>query len=467
MLRSRWCLVAFSASVATLLALSAAAADAPADADQGTRLATFACDVTPPLGHPLCGGWIKPVLGVDDPELAKGVVLRDSGGTYVLCVVDWCELRSDAYDLFRRALAEAAGTTPARVAVQCLHAHNAPITDRRAQELLSKEQDPPLHADLAFLDAAAARVAAAAKAATASWRPVTHVGAGAARVDRVASNRRVRAPDGKILVRYSSTKDPALWEAPEGLIDPWVRTVGFFDGEKPLAYFHYFATHPQSYYGDGRVTYDVPGIARERLEKETGVFQLYFTGCAGDVTFGKYNDGTPPRRGELAERVYEALRLSVAAVDRRPVGPISWSVLPVSLPSRTEPAFGEAANRTRIADVKASPADRLQSALQLAWLERCKADRPIELTCLALGSIRLLHLPGEPFITFQLEAQRLRPDLFVAVAGYGDCAMGYICTEASYAEGGYEPTASSLAPASEHCFREAIARLILGDGAHK
>jgi hypothetical protein len=24
------------------------------------HLATFSCDVTPPLGHPLCGGWIKP-----------------------------------------------------------------------------------------------------------------------------------------------------------------------------------------------------------------------------------------------------------------------------------------------------------------------------------------------------------------------------------------------------------------------
>ena len=39
------------------------------------HLATFACDVTPPLGHPLCGGWIEPVRGVDDPLRAVGVVL--------------------------------------------------------------------------------------------------------------------------------------------------------------------------------------------------------------------------------------------------------------------------------------------------------------------------------------------------------------------------------------------------------
>ena len=27
------------------------------------HLATFSSDATPPLGHPLCGGWIEPVRG--------------------------------------------------------------------------------------------------------------------------------------------------------------------------------------------------------------------------------------------------------------------------------------------------------------------------------------------------------------------------------------------------------------------
>ena len=46
------------------------------------HLATFTCDVTPPLGHPLCGGWIEPVRGVDDPpcyarRLLPGRTSRD------------------------------------------------------------------------------------------------------------------------------------------------------------------------------------------------------------------------------------------------------------------------------------------------------------------------------------------------------------------------------------------------------
>ena len=55
--------------------------------------------------------------------------------------------------------------------------------------------------------------------------------------------------------------------APEGYIDGFLRTISFCDGEAPFVQMHYYATHPQSYYGDRRVTYDVPGLARERLEK--------------------------------------------------------------------------------------------------------------------------------------------------------------------------------------------------------
>ena len=34
-------------------------------------------------------------------------------------------------------------------------------------------------------------------------------------------------------------------------------------------------------------------MAREAIQEKEGVFQLYFTGCSGDITVGKYNDATP------------------------------------------------------------------------------------------------------------------------------------------------------------------------------
>ena len=67
--------------------------------------------------------------------------------------------------------------------------------------------------------------------------------------------------------------DRELQEAPEGVIDPWLKTVSFLQLEdRPLAQIHYYATHPQSFYGDGRISYDVVGMAREKLQRETGIF---------------------------------------------------------------------------------------------------------------------------------------------------------------------------------------------------
>lgn len=446
----------FALLVGSVLLYSEIRAAGPA----GLRLATFTCDVTPPMGHPLCGGWIKPVEGVDDPELAKGVVLMNSGGTYVLCAVDWCELRDGAYDLFREEIARGAGTTPSRVAVQTTHVHNAPITDREAQLLLDKEKDAPKHADLDFLASAARRTGEAAKAALAKARPVTQIGTGMAKVDKFASARRVPGPNGSILVRYSVTPDLKVREAPEGLIDPMLRTIAFYEGEKPIACLHYYATHPQSYYGDGRPTWDTVGIARERLEKETGAFQVYFTGCGGNVTAGKYNDGSPKARRDLAERLHDAMTRSVASLERHPVAPIIWKTRPVTFELRKEPAYEADTLRKTMQDPKASEQSRLMAALGLSWDARVKSGQPIELSCLAIGDVRILHLPGEPFVEFQLEAQKLAPKSFVAVAGYGDAATGYICLEKAYAEGGYEPTASNIAPSSERILKEGIAGLL-------
>src|SRR5687768_5100379 len=99
------------------------------------HLATFRAEVTPPIGHPLCGGWIEPVRAIDDPLYALGVVLLGVGQPIVLCAVDWCGNRNDANLAWRAGLARAAHTTPNRVAVQCIHQHNAPFADTGAERL--------------------------------------------------------------------------------------------------------------------------------------------------------------------------------------------------------------------------------------------------------------------------------------------------------------------------------------------
>ena len=74
--------------------------------------------------------------------------------------------------------------------------------------------------------------------------------------------------------------------------------------------------------------------------------------------------------------------------------------------------------------------------------------------------VRLLHLPGEAFVEYQLFAQQQNPDAFIATASYGDGAPGYIPLEKSFAEGGYEPTWAFVAPETERQLKTAIIELL-------
>lgn len=418
------------------------------------QIAVFRADVTPPLGAPLCGGLVKPAAGVSEPLLALGVVLfGDDEKPVVLCAVDYCEIRAADHLHWREVLAGAAGTSAERVALHSLHQHNAPLVDNAVQKLLP---------DIAILDAAAAEkalqnIASSISASLASPQPVTHLTTGQAAVAEVASNRRVMIVDGKVgKMRGSSSKDPELRALPEGLIDPMLKTVSFWNAGRKIAALHYYATHPMSYYNDGMISHDFVGIARERRTREDGVPHLYFTGCGGNIGAGKYNDGSPENRPLLAERIHQAMIDSEKAASMKPLTGFSWRHLPVIL--KPDPAFPEERMLKVMQNTATSASQRISAAMRLGFIRH---REPIPFTSLHLGDdVRLLHLPGESFVEYQRFAQQQLPDGFVCTASYGDGVTGYIPLEKSFIEGGYEPSQAYAAPESERTMKLSISQLL-------
>lgn len=415
--------------------------------ERGATIALFTADITPPLGSALCGGMVKPAERIADPLGARGFVLRGEE-TVVFVSLDWTELRNDAYEAWREALATAAGTTPARVLVHCVHQHDAPYADLEAQRLLDGVGLKGFHIDPAFHAKAVGNVVAALRSA--EPRRVTHVGMGEADVEGVASNRRVVVDGKATFKRYSRTSNPAIKNAPEGLIDPKLKTLSFWDGERPLAALSLYATHPMSHYGGGSVSADFPGLARAARQAATpDVLQLYASGCAGDVTAAKFNNGDEASRKRLADTLKLAMERAWAATRRAPIGRIATRVAALRFELPAIPPL----------DPKASNAKKLDQALGLSFAKRI--ERPIDVPALDLGPARLLLLPGEAFVEFQLEAQRLRPDLFVAVAGYGECGPGYIPTESARAEGYVEEHGYCwVAPGAEAKLKAALQEVL-------
>src|SRR4029078_1540753 len=92
-------------------------------------------------------------------------------------------------------------------------------------------------------------------------------------------------------------------------------------------------------------------------------------------------------------------------------------------------------------DLKLGTAASLTAAEKPAFVVRSKSGHKIDLACLSLSNRRVLHLPGELFVEYQLAAKKMRPDCHVAMAAYGDYGTAYIGTERAYSEGGYETEA--------------------------
>jgi hypothetical protein len=454
--RRRFLMSSLAAGAAAWAPLSQASDEAPV-----LRIAPFRFNVTPPVGHPLCGGWITPMVDFEDDLEANGFVLLGAGKPIVICAVDWTGILNDAHVAWRSAIAEAAGTTPERVAVQCVHQHDAPFACVQAEKLVS-EQPGGLHVvELEFFKACLDKARAAVKGAVASARPITHIAQSEGRVEKVAGNRRVAiGPDGKVgKMRGSACRDAELIALPEGLIDPLLKTVAFYDGSEKVVACHYYATHPMSHYGKGHVSSDFCGLARKHRQKEEpGCAHIYFTGCAGNIAAGKYNDGSPEARVQLTERMYAGIIASEKELKPAPIGRISWKTHEI-LPA-TNPVFGPEEQRALLENAANAPVKRILPAMRLAWMDRVANKTPIVLSALHIGGISMLHLPAECFVEYQLRAQRMQPGRFVAIAAYGDGGPWYIPVKEEYPKGGYEVSVANCSDAVDDILTRGIRDLL-------
>ena len=428
---------------------------------QTIRIGIFKINVTPAIGSPVAYAMTR---SIDDSLFAKGIVILSKDKPIVLCAVDWIGIANEGLDAWRESLAEAAGTTVDRVSVHALHQHDGVRCDFTTADILSKYRLGGWRYDPDFLRKTINIASKAVRKAKAEAQNVTHLGFGQAKVEKVASSRRILGEDGKVkIVRYSSTKDSAAIAAPEGLIDPWLKCVSFWNEGQPLVALNYYATHPMSHYGKGDVSSDFVGIARKAREDNLGFPQIYLSGAGGNITAGKYNDGSPERRYVLADRVEKAMRQAWESTEKVPVAgsDIEWNNVKIQLPVGQH--LVETGLIVQLESNEVDSLKRFTAAKQLAWLRRTEEGHQINVSALKIKDVWLLNLPGEAFVEYQLAAQNMLPGAHVCTAAYEEYGPGYVCTEIAYSQGGYEssPRASAVGPGSEAILMAAI-REVLG-----
>ena len=438
------------------------AGSSPIKAASPYRLANFSADVTIPLGHRCMGVLPTKSTMIADPLYAHGFVLLGPEKPIVLCAVDWCEIRNGSYDQWREGLADAAATSVERVLVTSLHQHDAPVTDRTAALLLEQVGLKGELYDEGFQDRAIAVVAAALRKSLQNTKPITHLGIGQAVVENIASNRRVLDPQGRVTYGRGSRSgaNPVHRDAAVGQIDPYLKTLSFWNNDQPVLALHAYATHPMSTYGMGRVSSDFVGLARQlRQQDDVGVPQIYVSGCSGDVTAGKFNDGSDEHRQQLIERLYQGMVKAWAATKRTPINDIEFRNEKLGLRFHPGRHLTAKALRTVLMDQTQTVEKRILAAMGLASRLRVESGQAIDLPCIDFGVAQVVLFPGEAFVAYQLLAQKLRPESFVMSIGYGECWPGYIPTDANFDEH-FQDNWLWVAPGSEQRITTALGQVL-------
>lgn len=103
---------------------------------------------------------------------------------------------------------------------------------------------------------------------------------------------------------------------------------------------------------------------------------------------------------------------------------------------------------------------RNRPSYMLSWLRRLEQRTPIVLSSLHAGDVRLLHLPAECFVQYQLRAQETAASCFVATAAYGDGGPWYIPVKEEYPCGGCEVSGAFCDPEIDGLLTAGMKRLL-------
>jgi hypothetical protein len=402
--RLRTCLVALAclAAAARVRALSLEAGVARAD-------------ITPPIGL-LLQGYPDPdskrtATGVRDPLYARVLVLRV--GEVQLAIVDL-----DLVAVFRPAslaqLREATRQDVSNLIITAIHTHSGPPVFRSDSSKPEPWETSALH-----------KIAGAVHEAASHLVPAKlGVGYGDC---QIGHNRLRIERDGSV------TWFEKNWTGtPTGPVDPTVAVLRIDDmAGRPLAVLVNYACHPVIYAPDNRLySADFPGVMTGVVEKAVGgnAICFYLQGGAGDIN-PKYAASTLPqgaeefcrRTGEELGRVAADVTMKIQTVESAEPS-LQVAVDTMTIGSRWDAALWKAADP--------GSADRIANLTKPAY------DLKVT-TVLIDKSIAILSVPGEPFVSFQLDWRARCPVHDCLFMGYSDGYFGYFPTIRAASWGGY------------------------------
>lgn len=394
--------------------------------------------ITPPMGSAFQSSRADlRVESVYHDLFATAVVLSDGEHKVAIVGLDVLGLDAPLVNAVRERVERQTGISGDSVLINASHSHFGPAI----------LQALPDEIDEAYYQGLVQSLADAVTRADASLEPVA-LRVGAAEGNFAINRRRMEGGEAQLAPNY------------DGIVDQRIRALRFerLDGSIVAILFS-GAFHPTGYaYRMPVVNGDYVAAARQEVERQfadQGAPTVGFLqGCAGNMRVRVIAPGGTrfhPCSGEEIDthgRGVGALAARAAREATMVVGyPIGVAHELVSLPLMDPPTAAE------LKDMRAKAKDdnymQLWTGSMLSRLQSdgslpTSVDFPIQV--LRIGGLWMVGLGAEVFLEvgLQIEAALMADHVGQAAwtLGYSNDTIGYLCTEASYADGGYEPTRS-------------------------
>lgn len=412
--------------------------------------------ITSQIGIPL-GGTFERTLAesVHDDIYARSLALEDGDQKMIISSADLEGLRPEFTAKVSAEIEKNTGVPASHIMFASTHNHSS-------HDILALMHN---NLDQTFFDTLQKQLV---QVCCEAWNGRKEVAArfGTGSVEGECTNRRIHVKGDKVRMNWENIPEEDI--VSHGPIDPrlGVITLDATDGS-PIAAILHFTCHAAVVSPEPRqVSSDYPGVVNRMIEHFTGEGRvcIFLNGAFGNINHilkpaevDCMLRGTAPGLPfEEAERVGSAVAVEALRVikESKPIDASMDVVFGVAdMPTRMPPVdtVDEAEKAikhwTEARDTAAKAGDeaaRGEAVINLVYaenwkmmLERNAKTLPAPMRAFRIGPVAFATIPGEPFVEIGFDVQKRSkyPQTFVI----GDVDyMGYIPTEESFPQGGYE-----------------------------
>ena len=431
-------------------------------------------DITPPLGVNLRGYFHQRLCtGILDVLEVNAVALKKDNETVVLITLDSEACSTEYYDLARETVAKFTGIKKEAVFLHSTHTHVAPC--------YGEEDEFTNNIDREHYSYVMKKIVDAATFAIADLKP-SRMGFAVSKAERIGFNRRYLMKDGSTATN-PGVNNPNIVKS-IGLLDERVNVIRFERECGDNIVVANYGNHPDVIGGD-LVSADWPGFTRRIFEKAIDNTKcIFFNGAQGDINHvnvkpvggdlnGMFNDFDDVTRGYAhARHIGNVVAGAIMSVYEKVEFTSCEEIKAV------EKIISVASNMPKQEDMEqARYIDKMHKegrdaelpykgmmlttvvaeAGRMVKLEHGPENFPLNLSCIKIGKIAFLGIPGEPFTGIGLEIKKAKEWQMVCPTCLTNGSRGYFPMKDSYDEGGYEARSSNYkAGVAEKIAKEAI-----------